>query len=143
MPLVTAFPAAHIPCEVFTSPTALAITAPTFVDKLAAKGPERISRPPGRLHFIFPTQVEDVGVIVFRNGIQDRLGRRDRLQCGQGRPVEIRPMCRLVADHCHRFDRRPPGLKINRGYRSEAFRSQRVEMGTSSRAAWYRNPDTS
>ena len=24
-------------------------------------------------------------------------------------------MCRLVADHCHRFDRRPPRRGINRG----------------------------
>ena len=57
----------------------------------------------------------DVGVVVFRDGIQDRLRRRDRLQYGQGRPVEIRPVCRLVANHCHRFDRRPPRLGINRG----------------------------
>jgi hypothetical protein len=24
-------------------------------------------------------------------------------------------VCRLIADHCHRFDRRPPLLEINRG----------------------------
>ena len=57
----------------------------------------------------------DVGVVVFRNGIQHRLGRRDRLQYGQPRPAEIRPVCRLVADHCHICDRRPPRLEINRG----------------------------
>ena len=57
----------------------------------------------------------DIGVVVFRDGIQDRLRRRDRLQYRQGRPVETGPVCRLVANHCHRFDRRPPRLGINRG----------------------------
>jgi hypothetical protein len=115
VPLVAAFPVPLSPCDVRTGPTGFAIREPTFVDELATKGPERISRLSGGRHLIPPAPVVDVGVVVFRNGIQDRLGRRDRLQYGQARPAEIRPVCRLIADHCHRFDRRPPLLEINRG----------------------------
>jgi hypothetical protein len=86
------------------------------VDELATEGPDRISRPSAGLYFTMPAPVGDVGVVVFRNGIQDRLRRLDRLQCGQVRPAEIRPVCGLVADHCHICDRRPPRLGINRGY---------------------------
>jgi len=85
------------------------------VDELAAEGPDRVSRPSAGLYFTLPAPVGDIRVVVFRNGIQDRLRRRDRLQYGQARPAEIRPVCRLVANHCHRFDRRPPRLGINRG----------------------------
>ena len=85
------------------------------VDELATEGPDRISRPSAGLYFTLPAPVGDIRVVVFRNGIQDRLGRRDRLQYGQARPAEIRAACRLVANHCHRFDRRPPRLGIKRG----------------------------
>jgi len=85
------------------------------VDEFAAEGPNRVSRPSAGLYFTLPAPVGDIRIVVFRNGIQDRLGRRDRLQYGQARPAEIRAACRLVANHCHRFDRRPPRLGINRG----------------------------
>ena len=113
--LVAAFSATRIPYNVRTDLTGLGRPARRDVDELAAKGPDRISRPFGGLYFTTPAPVTDVGVVVFRNGIQDRLGRCDRLQYGQTRPAEIRPVCRLVADHCHCFDRRPSRIGINRG----------------------------
>ena len=59
------------------------------VDELAAKGIERFPLLPGGLYFIPPAPVPDVGVVVFRNGIQKRFGRGDCLQYGQARPAEI------------------------------------------------------
>ena len=105
----------YLPCNVRTDLTALGRPARRYVDELATKGPARISRFGGPEFSKRKGPVEEVGVVVFQNGIQDRLGRRDRLQYGQPRPAEIRPVCRLVADHRHICDRRPPRLEINRG----------------------------
>ena len=86
-----------------------------YVDELATKGPAPSSRLSGGLYVSTQGPVEEVGVVVFQKGTQHRLGRRDRLQYGQPRPAEIRPVCRLVADHCHRFDHKPLRPGINRG----------------------------
>ena len=102
-------------CDVRTDLTALGRPARRDVDELATKGPARISRLSGDLYFTPPAPVLSVGIVVFQNRIQDRLGRRDRLQCRQPRPAEIRPVCRLVADHCHICDRRPPQSTGYRG----------------------------
>ena len=60
------------------------------VDELAAKGPHRISRLYTGLYFLVLGQVRHPLVVVFfRNGIQDRLRRRDCLQYGQARLAEI------------------------------------------------------
>jgi hypothetical protein len=123
VPLVAASSAPT--CDVRTDLTALGRPARRDVDELATKGPARISRLSGDLYFTPPAPVLSVGIVVFRNRIQDRLGRRDRLQCRQPRPAEIRPVCRLVADHCHICDRRPPR---STGYRGGGTQS-RLNLG--------------